>query len=175
MYPIENSRSKLSNGEVMSIGMLSALYFEGNISKARDFCIFSNLFSQMISREELTRRILRFPESFWVAICSILARKAKNQYKKEYIIDSFPLPFCHPCRSKLCRLATGKEFLGYCASKKMYYFGMKAHLMVNKLGQLIELRLTPASIADVHALDFMEFKLPKNSIIYGDKAYNCYW
>ena len=47
--------------------------------------------------------------------------------------------------------------------------------MVNKLGQLIELRLTPASIADVHALDFMEFKLPKNSIIYGDKAYNCYW
>lgn len=104
----------------------------------------------------------------------LLSREAKSNCQDEYIIDSFPIPFCHPCLSKLCKIAKCKEYIGYWSSKKMYYYDMKAHVLVNRKGQLVELKLTPASISDVHALDFMDMYLPKGSVLYGDKAYSSY-
>ena len=170
----DHPNAKMAHSEVITVGILSALYFGGNLLLTRQYCLEFKLFTSIISREELTRRLLNIPQGIWACMIAILARAAKKQCNDEYIIDSFPIPFCHPCRSKLCKIAHGKEYLGYCASKKMYYYGMKAHVLVNRLGQLVELKITPARFSDTSALEFMDMNLPKGSILYGDKAYNSY-
>jgi hypothetical protein len=90
----------------------------------------------------------------------------------EYIIDSFPVHVCHPCRSKVSKLYKGKEYLGYCSSKKMHYFGLKVHVLISINGIPLEFLFTPASFSDGKTLQRFNLNIPPESKIYGDKAYN---
>jgi hypothetical protein len=91
-----------------------------------------------------------------------------------YAVDSFPLPACQRGRSYCCKLYKGKEFLGYCKSKKLHYYGLKVHLLVNEFGTICGFTITPASEADIKALGNWQIPLPEKSILLGDKAYNSY-
>jgi len=46
--------------------------------------------------------------------------------------------------------------------------------MTNEKGLPVEYKILPGSIADITAFREFNFDLPKNSIIYADKAYNDY-
>ena len=77
----------------------------------------------------------------------------------EFAVDSCPLLACQPCRSWRCQLYQGKEYLGYCASKKLYFYGLKLHLIVSENG------IIPAAKADITALKEMLIDLPKGAVL----------
>jgi hypothetical protein len=81
-------------------------------------------------------------------------KTALVQTKKdfEYVVDSFPVEACHAARSYRCKILRGKGFIGYCAAKKKYYYGVKVHMITTTLGAPVEFLITPASIADITAL-----------------------
>ncbi|MEC7838929.1 MAG: transposase, partial [Chlamydiota bacterium] len=77
-------------------------------------------------------------------------------------------------RSYRCKLYQGRQFLGYCKSKKLNFFGLKVHIVVNEHGVLCGFYITPGSKSDVKSLGNYELPLPQGSIIMADKAYTSY-
>jgi hypothetical protein len=169
----DDIQCKMSTAEIMTVGITSALFYGGNIQLTRRFFAFCKYIPNILSHSRLHRRLLAISQEHWNAVFSILKHTLLSLFpSKEFMVDSCPLPVCHPCRSWRCKLYSGKQYLGYCAAKRLHYYGLKIHLIVSKDGILTEFLLTPASYADITALKEMEIDLPEQSILYGDRAYN---
>ena len=91
-----------------------------------------------------------------------------------YLIDSFPVSVCQNIRISRCSIYNEEKFRGYNASKRLYFYGLKVHLITTVDGQPVEVLLTPGNTSDTKVLEFFDFNLPKGSTIYGDKAYTNY-
>ena len=107
----------------------------------------------MLSRSRFNRRVHAIDFDFWQIMFSAL-KTALVQTKKdfEYVVDSFPVEACHAARSYRCKILRGKGFIGYCAAKKKYYYGVKVHMITTTLGAPVEFLITPSSIADITVL-----------------------
>ncbi len=79
-------------------------------------------------------------------------------------------PMCHPIRNMRATLLSEVADIGYNATKKIHYYGLKFSVLVSDSGFPIDYVVTPASIYDSDvALELLE-----NSpfpIVYGDKGY----
>ncbi|SFO10309.1 Transposase DDE domain-containing protein [Xenorhabdus japonica] len=64
-----------------------------------------------------------------------------------HIIDGFPLPVCGFKRAKGCANFKGQADYGYCAAKNETYYGFKGHLMIDEIGVITGLTLTPANVS----------------------------
>lgn len=86
------------------------------------------------------------------------------------IIDSFPCPLCQPIRNLRATLLSEVANIGYNATKKLHYYGLKFSVIVSDAGFPIDYVVTPASIYDSDvALELLENSpIPT---IYGDKGY----
>ena len=93
----------------------------------------------------------------------------------EHIIDSLPIIVANERRSGSAKTASDICNKGYCASKDMYYYGVKLHSLSQKqyhtLPKLALFGVTPASVSDI---TFAKENLGdiRNIDIYGDKIYN---
>jgi len=88
------------------------------------------------------------------------------------LIDSMPIITCSGKRqAKVARELTDK---GYCATKKLHYFGVKLHAIAfrreGKLPFPEILGITPASVNDLNAVRYIFHKM-ENRAIFADKAY----
>lgn len=54
-----------------------------------------------------------------------------------FIVDGCPIPLCELCRAGRCRRFPLDAAKGYCATKKMYYFGLKGHFVIDDTGNII--------------------------------------
>ena len=171
----DDLQSKMSSAEIICVAVTAAWWFQGRISSARLFLMSHGYIKNMLSHGRLNRRMLAIDQDIWQLLLTLVSRCLKaSSEDEEYVVDSFPVPACHPCRSWRCKLFTGKKFLGYCASKKMRYFGLKAHILVSSEGHPIEFILTPASRADVKGLELAHLNLSPGSFIYADRGYTSY-
>nr|WP_236686648.1 IS982 family transposase [Streptococcus phocae] len=64
------------------------------------------------------------------------------------LIDSFPCPLCHPIRNLRASLLSEVVDIGYNATKKIHYYGLKFSVLVSDSGFLIDYVVTPASVSD---------------------------
>jgi hypothetical protein len=170
----DDRQCRMSTAEIMTFALTSALFFQCNYQRTRLFFLSHKYFSYVLSHSVINRRILRIPTSLWqqtLIVCRSFLLDPKCQ---EYIIDSFPVPVCQNCRILRCKLFPIKHHHGYCASKKIYFLGIKVHMIVSKNGIPIECIFTPGSESDTKALKKFEIDLPEGSYLYGDKAYNDY-
>lgn len=92
----------------------------------------------------------------------------------EYLLDSFPVPVCNNIRIARCRLINSEDYRGYIASKKLYFYGVRIHLLSTKEGIPVEWVFIPGSSHDVSGLNLLPLNLPPGSEIYADKAFNDY-
>jgi hypothetical protein len=164
----------MSTAEIMTVGIVSALFYGGNVQQARRFLDAPQYIPSMLSHSRLHRRLIGIPPDYWRAALFLISHilSLLKKVPTEYIIDSCPLPVCQPCRSWCCKLYKGKEYLGYCAAKKLHYYGLKLHIIVSEEGIIHECILTPASYSDVRAFKMLEIDLPADSYLYADRAYN---
>ena len=169
----DDPQCKMTTSEVMTVGLVAAMFYGGNIALARKFLLLHGYFSRFLSHTRLLQRLLSIPLEIWEAVFHALKAVLSHCFPSDhFIIDSCPIPICLPCRSWRCRLYDGKQYLGYCASKKLYYYGLKIHLIISSRGVPMEVIFTPASRADISGLRSMDLDLPPGSIIFGDRAYN---
>lgn len=105
----------------------------------------------------------------------ILRQAFKQQnHNAIYLIDTFPIPVCDNIRITRAKVYQGESFRGYTHSKRRHFYGVKVHLMITLAGQFVELFFIPGSVSDVKGFQTLSFDLPKDSVIYADKAYNDY-
>lgn len=94
----------------------------------------------------------------------------------EYIGDSLPIIMAKRSRAKTAKVAKEIADCGYCATKKMWYHGLKLHNLnvVNAKKSLPHPDLTALSSASVHDYDIFKHDLVlrlKNAKCYLDSAY----
>jgi len=93
----------------------------------------------------------------------------------EHLLDSMPIIVAKASRSGTARAASDVCDKGYCASKKMYYYGAKLHLLgVNCFGRLptpAAARLSKAGDADITVAKEWLGNDFAGLTIFADKAY----
>jgi hypothetical protein len=174
LHHYEDPQSQISDAEVMTTAIVAALYFGGNIEKARVHLQEYGYIPKMLGKSRFNRRLHRIADLF-LTLFSMLGETWKELNASSiYVIDSFPLAACDNYRICRSRLYRGEEWRGYQASKRRYYYGLKIHLLITKQGQPVEFFLSPGSYSDTNALKVFFFDLLEGSKVIGDKAYTDY-
>ena len=187
----DDPQVRLSTAEVMTIPLVAATFFSGNIDKARRFLHEYGYMPRMISKSHLNRRIHRIEPTLWRVLFELLAQAFKERNNPEfqtYAVDSLPVAVCDNIRIHRCRIypleeghdddedgtLKKKSFRGYIASKRRYFYGLRVHLVVTGPGEPVEFSLAAGSEADVAVFKDLNLDLPEGSIICADKAYTDY-
>jgi hypothetical protein len=84
-----------------------------------------------------------------------------------YYIDGSCLPVCHLKRSK--RNKVFKEIAEYGRTSVGWFFGLKIHLVINNLGELIAFKITRGNVHDGSAAKSLLSSL--DGLAFGDKGY----
>ena len=169
----------LSSAEVMSVALIAAAFFGGNIEASRSFLDEYGYIEKAISKSRFNRRPHAIDSSLWQTLFDLLAEVFKhNDSTGSYVVDSLPVAVCDNIRIRRCKLYPlqehGGAFRGYIASKRRYFHGLRVHLVVSEAGAPVEFSLAAASEADVAVFKELDLELPEGSIIHADKAYNDY-
>ena len=83
------------------------------------------------------------------------------------IIDSTKLVVCHNLRIKRHRMFKGLADRG--KSSTGWFYGFKLHIVINHLGEIINLKVTSGNVHDVKVLEALTHEL--KGILLGDKGY----
>ena len=134
----DDVQCQMNTAEVITTVLTASLFHYGNIFYTIEFLEVHDYIPNMLSHSQLYRRWHRVPEEIWKFILYLLYRLlTNNKASNEFSVDSFPAPACQPCRSYVCKLFKGRKYLGYCKSKKLKYYGLKVHLVVNSEGVIV--------------------------------------
>lgn len=172
----EDPQVTMSLAEIMTTALISATHFSGNFEKGRIFLKEGRYFSSMLSKSQFGRRLSRVDNRIWQAILDELGKAVQEHTEiYDFFVDSCPMYGCKPSRKKRSKIHQEKKFQGYCASQKQFFTGLKLHLVCDDRGRPVNFVLLPASVSDIEGLKTVSLdKLPKNSRLTGDKAYNDY-
>ncbi len=183
----DDPQSRLTTAEVMTVPLVAATFFGGQIEKTRRFLYEYGYMKKMISKSHFNRRLHRVEPTLWRALFALLAQtfKERNDPDRTYAVDSLPVAVCDNIRIRRCRLypleeghggdaPKRKSFRGYIASKRRYFYGLRVHLVVTGAGEPVEFSLAAGSESDVAIFKELELDLPEGSIICADKAYTDY-
>jgi hypothetical protein len=166
----DDKQCRLSLAEIVTIALTAARFFAGNLEAARIF-LHEHGYVPDIGKSRLNRRLHAIPTFFWHYIVAYLASK-QHPDCMHFLVDSFPIAVCHPVRASRRSLFRGKQYVGYNASKKGWFTGLKVHIIATFRGQPKEFAISAGSVHDLKALQKMYLgTLPRGSTIFGDKAY----
>jgi Transposase DDE domain len=176
----DDPQARLTTAEVMTVALVAAAFFGGNVEQARRFLSeYGYVPAQKISKGRFNRRLHAIEPELWRGLFSVLAGVFKQRNAQgTYAVDSLPVAACDNIRIRRCRLYPPEEhggaFRGYIASKRRYFYGLRVHLVVTQAGEPVEFSLAAGSEADVSVFKDLELDLPEGSIICADKAYTDY-
>lgn len=175
----DDQQVRLSTAEVMSVTVVAAAFFGGNIEASCSFLDEYGYIEKAISKSRFNRRLHAIDPSLWQQLFDLLAEVFKhNDAAGNYVVDSLPVAVCDNIRNRRCKLYPleehGEAFRGYIASKRRYFYGLRVHLVVSDKGEPVEFSLAAASEADVAVFKELGLELPDGSTIHADKAYTDY-
>ena len=138
-----------SDSELITVALIAAKYFHGNIDHAISFVKSTNLLPGMLSKSRFNRRI----HSIFELIVDLFLNTAdiikRLNISSEYIIDSFPVATCENiriCRSKLIK---GKQYRGYKPSMRKYFYGFTVQVITTVDGIPVEFAMLPGCYHDI--------------------------
>lgn len=170
----EDSRRRVSDSEIITTALVSALYFGGHLDNGRGFMKMTRLVPDMLDKSRFNRRLHQVGELalsiFW-QLGHVLKSVAGAS---EYVIDSFPVAVCDNIRISRCKLLRGKQWRGKQCSMRRYFYGVKVQVLVNNNGIPVEFGFVPGCESDVQALKKLPLAVAAESKIYGDSAYTDY-
>jgi hypothetical protein len=106
MRRFDDPQVRLSTAEVMTVPLVAATFFGGNIDKTCRFLHEYAYMPKMISKGRFNHRLHRIDPELWQGLFSLLAEffKRRNSEERTYAVDSFPVLACENIRIKRCRL-----------------------------------------------------------------------
>ncbi len=172
-----DKQQKMSDSEVLTLACLSHQYFGGNYQATLSFLLATDqsLFPNLLSKSRFIRRLHRFLD-FLPQLLSILSEiKRKISLRSLYFIDSFPVPVCENIRIKSSKLLKGKENRGYIASKRVYFYGLRVHIITDSDSFIHEFVIVSGASHDLNGWANASFYfLKEEDRVICDSAYTCY-
>ena len=155
-------------------------HFQGHFKQKRIYDYirqhFADWFPDLPSYSAFNRRLNELGETLKMLVFELLAKFAyDNEFFAEYdcVIDSLPIMLAVRGRSAHAKVALDDANVGYCASKDIYYHGVKMHILARKQYKSLPLpeilAVTKASAHDLPVLQAMSGKTAGN--LFADKAY----
>ena len=126
----------------------------------------SGYFPDLISYDRFIARMPRLLPGLFVLLKWLCGQSERTGF---YIVDSKPLVVCDNHR-----IRTNKVFDGIAARGKSsmgWFYGLKAHLVINQYGQLVNFALTPGNVADNNGSLLTELLSGLKGQCFGDRGY----
>ncbi|WP_243146800.1 hypothetical protein [Scytonema sp. UIC 10036] len=133
------------DAEIITTAVVAAMFFNGNHHKACSYMKDHKLIPDMLEKSRFNRRLHNVSmliNDLFHQIGMIL--KESSDFT-EYLLDSFPVPLCDNIRIFNVKLIKSKEYRGYIASKKRYFYGVRVQLLTTKSGIPVEFVFLPGS------------------------------
>ena len=146
----------VSDAEVLTVALVAARTYDGNFEAAWRFLLGHGYMARRLSRGRFNRRLYDV-----LPLAEQLFRWLGEIWKRTGDEGVFPSTRCSfACcdnaripRSKLYPLgATGGAFRGFQSSKRRFFYGVRAHVVVNEHGLPVEFHLAPGSYNDTAEL-----------------------
>lgn len=168
--PINSGRkAQLSNSEIMTITIFYQLSgmknFQYYYQRLVEPCLKS-YFPGLVSYNRFLELIREHAPMMYMFV---MWQTRHAECTGRYFIDSKKLPVCDNRRIKQNKVFKGIAQRG--KSSTGWFYGLKIHLVINDLGQIVNFLLTPGSTADNQekVLHFLLDEL--QGACYGDKGY----
>ncbi|MBQ0138269.1 MAG: IS982 family transposase [Kurthia sp.] len=161
----QTQKSALSLSEVMTIVILfhqSGFRFFKYFYCQMIIPFWKSAFPKLLSYNrfiEIMPRCLQALSSFF--------HQVKGKDTGISIIDSTKLVVCHNLRIKRHRVF--KDLANREKSSTGWFYGFKLHLVINNLGEIINLKVTSGNVHDVSVLEAITLEL--KGVLLGDKGY----
>ena len=143
------SLSKVSDESLLVLLLLQA---ELGIKSQRHFHRICQLFpcGQMLERSRFNRRSRQL---IW--LLQLIRQAMNDQISSDTIaiVDSSPLPLCQSVRNHRASIFEGVADIGYNASKHLWFYGFKVHMLVTLSGYILNYIVTSASVHDIKAVE----------------------
>ena len=132
-------------------------------------------FPDLPSYQAFNYRLNQLAPSFACLLEALLNELANNGFQTtDHVLDSLPIILAKGGRADAAKVAREVANKGYCATKKLYYHGLKLHLLGARRRQALPvpegLALTAASVHDLTAFR-QEMEPPAFGVLFADKAY----
>ncbi len=170
----EDKRRKVSDSEVITTALVSALYFGGHLDNGRGFMKMTKLVPNMLDKSRFNRRLHQVRELVFSIFCQLGHQLKSMAGASEYVIDSFPVAVCDNIRISRCKLLKGEQWRGKQCSMRRYFYGIKVQVLVNECGIPVEFGFVPGRENDGQALKKLPLAVASESKIYADSAYTDY-
>lgn len=170
----EPSNRKVSDSELITTAIVSALYFGGHQDNARAFMKMTGLVPTMLDKSRFCRRLHRL-ETFLFQMFFELGQYLKTiAGASDYVMDSFPVAVCDNIRISRSKLIKGRQWRGKQCSMRRYFYGVKVQVLTTSCGIPVEFCFVPGCESDVQALKKLPMHVAPESCIYADAAYTDY-
>ena len=160
---------KLTKVSDQSILVLLLLQAELGIKSQRHFYRICRLFTcgKLLERSRFSRRARHL---IWFVQVIRQAMNAHISPDTIVIMDSFPPVLCQPVRNHRVSIFNTVADIGYNASKNMWFYGFKVHMLVTLSGYILNYIITPASVHDIKAVNEL-LENCQQSVILADLGY----
>jgi len=170
----EDIRRKVSDSEIITTAIISALYFGGHLDNARQFMKITGLSPLMLDKSRFNRRLHALSDLLFQLFFQVGQHLKTVAGASDYVLDSFPVAVCDNIRINRCKLLTGEQWRGKQASMRRYFYGVKVQVLSTTSGIPVEFCFVPGSESDVQALKKLPMTVAPESSIYADSAYTDY-
>ena len=158
--------SKVSDESILVLLVLQA---ELGIKSQRNFYRICQLFpcGQLLEKSRFNRRSRQL---IWLV--QLIRQAMNNQLSLNAIaiIDSFPLTLCQPIRNYIVTVFEELADIGYNASKQLWFYGFKLHIVIALSGCILNYVVTSASVHDIRVVD-EQLEGCQQSVILADLGY----
>jgi hypothetical protein len=163
----DDIRTHVSSAEILTVAIVAAKYFQNHHERA--LCLLQQThYLPKLSISRFNRRLHALQEVLML-IVSLLGEILATG--KVFVIDTTPVPVCKRVRAERCRKVQGDDYLGYCASKREFYFGWQLHLVCDTAGVPVTFELLPAKWDELTLVQALLSPLPEGSSVVADKGY----
>jgi len=164
----------MSDAELITTVLVSAVYFSGHHEKAMSFMSSTGMVTHMLSKSRFNRRLHQIRDLIVDLFFQLSALIKDLNISSEYSIDSFPIHTCDNIRIANSKLIQGAVYRGKKVSMRRYFYGYNIHVLCTADGIPVEYTFLPGSKHDSNALKQMPLLLAPGSIVYADSAYTNY-
>jgi hypothetical protein len=165
------AKPEMSDSEIMTLALImDYLPFPGEtqfIGFIR--ANYGEWFPNLLTQSQFNRR-LRKLEQMLETLRKKWVKQLGGENANSFIIDTKPIPVMGYRRSKRHSDFHGSADYGYCAARKMKYFGYKLVMVSTLKGLPVADELVPANTDERKAVEGV-LEMIRNSDVYGDKGF----
>ena len=170
----EPENRNMSDAEVITTVLVSAIYFSGHHEKAMSFMKSTGMIPRMLSKSRFNRRLHQVRDLIVDLFFQLSSLIKELNISSEYSLDSFPIHTCDNIRIANSKLIQGEIYRGKKVSMRRWFYGYNVHILATINGIPVEYTFLPGRSHDSNALKQIPLQIPAGSVIYADSAYTNY-